>query len=141
MQKKSIFAALCAALGFAGVAMAIQPPTITQPAPGILQFSWTIPTTRADGSALSVGEIGGYELYLTNEQSVISIKGGSVTSYTYTVPVGYTTKSTDAGQIMAVDTLGNRSAASAPAAMPVGVTTPKPLLGAPTALTVVRVPN
>ena len=139
-MKNVIFVALFMALGFVGAAQAIQPPTITQPKPGILRVTWSAPTTRADGSALPAAEIAGYELYLTNEAAV-TILPASATSYDYTVPVGYTTKSTDSAAMIAVDTGGLKSAPSPSVALPVGVTTPKPLPGAPTSLSVVRVPN
>lgn len=139
-MKKLKLAGVLIALGCAGVTLAITPPTVTQPKPGVLKFTWQAPTTRSNGSALSASEIGGYELYLTNESAVITIPA-SATSYDYVVPVGYTTKSTDSAQMMTVDTAGARSQPSASVALPVGVTTPKPLPSAPGAPTVAVVPN
>ena len=66
----------------AGLAGAITPPVITQPTPGVLHFTCTAPTTRANGSALALAEIGGYKLYLTNETAAILIPG-STCAYDY----------------------------------------------------------
>ena len=41
-------------------------------------LSWSVPTTRANGSALALGELAGYEIYITTEKSgtskVVEIK-------------------------------------------------------------------
>jgi len=49
-------------------------------------LSWSIPTTRADGSALTLSELSGYEIYYTNDSGSVAltvpVSGGSVSSYT-----------------------------------------------------------
>ena len=120
---------------FTSIALAIVPPTITQPKPGVLHFSWIAPTTRTNGAPIAASEISGYRLYLTNEAAAILIPGSAL-SYDYTVPVGYVTKTTDAAQISAIDSAGLESVASSAVDLPVGITTPKSLPGAPSGLTV-----
>ena len=59
---------------------------IPVPLPDI-SISWAAPTTRQDGSALSTGELGGYDIFVIAEQSgndeVINVSDPNVTSYTY----------------------------------------------------------
>lgn len=136
MKKVITGAALVVALGFATAATAITPPAVTQPKPGLLSFSWIAPAARADGSPLPATEIKEYRLYLTNEAAPIVIPAPA-TTYNYTVPIGYVTKSTDMAAVTAVDKSGAQSAPSASIALPEGVTTPKSLIGAPTSLTVI----
>ncbi len=53
--------------------------------PKTLQLSWQAPTQRTDGSALSMSEIGGYEItYIdsTNREFNITISDAAVTEYT-----------------------------------------------------------
>lgn len=48
-----------------------------------VQATWTVPTTREDGTALPAGELFGYELYYYcdgGEAVVVPIAGGSITS-------------------------------------------------------------
>ena len=46
--------------------------------------AWTIPTTRADGSALSASDLAGYEVYYTNDSGTVSavvpVAGGTTAS-------------------------------------------------------------
>jgi hypothetical protein len=50
------------------------------------QLSWSIPTTRTNGTALTVGELAGYEIYYTNDLGSVAVtvpvSGGTSTSYT-----------------------------------------------------------
>lgn len=131
---------LAVILFFSASAYAITPPAVTQPKPGILVFTWSAPTTREGGLPLAASEIGGYELYLSNESAVIKI-AGTATQYTYIVPLGYTTSATDTAIMRAVDTAGVPSQNSNGVTLPAGVSSPKPRIGAPGGLTVVRAPN
>ena len=51
-------------------------------------LSWSIPTTRADGSPIPISEITGYEIYViaesTGKTAVIPVSGGMTSSYTLT---------------------------------------------------------
>ena len=51
-------------------------------------LSWTIPTTRADGSPLPMSDLAGYEIYVlaesTGQSSVITVGGGGTSTYTVT---------------------------------------------------------
>jgi hypothetical protein len=56
-------------------------------------LNWTAPTTRADGTAISLSEIGGYILYYgtsptTTSSNAITISDSSATQYTLTLPAG-----------------------------------------------------
>lgn len=124
---KKVIAGILGAL-IALNASAINPPAITSPKPGVLQFSWTPPTTREDGTSLPASEITEYRLYLTNEAAFISIPAPA-TTYLYTVPVGYVTRSTDAAALSAV--AGAEGKASPSVFLPAGITTPKSLPSAP----------
>lgn len=139
MKKWIISAVLGVALGFAGAAMAITPPVVTQPKAGIVQFTWSLPTTRVGGVQIAATDIRECRLYLTNEANYIAVPAPTA-SYTYIVPFGYTTQSTDTAVATCVDSEGRLSPLSNVAAMPVGVTSPKPLLSAPGGLTAVRAP-
>jgi len=51
-------------------------------------LSWSIPTTRADGSPIPISEIKGYEIYMiaesTGKTAVIPVSGGMTSSYKLT---------------------------------------------------------
>lgn len=132
-------AAFAAALGSAGAVMAITPPTVTQPKPGVLRFTIEHPTVRVNGKSLSLSELSICKLYISFEQAAIAVPVPA-TSYSYVVPVGYTTKEGDVAAATCVDTDGAEGPATPPVALPVGVTTPKSPPGAPTSLGVVVVP-
>ena len=75
-------------------------------------LSWSIPTTRADGSPIAVSEIAGYEIYVlaegTGVSSVITVTGGTTTTYTV---MGLSPDTYDFS-MAAKDTAGNLSALS-----------------------------
>ncbi|MBT8121267.1 MAG: fibronectin type III domain-containing protein, partial [Gammaproteobacteria bacterium] len=79
---------------------------------GSFSLSWTAPTTREDGTAIALSEIGGYRIYYGdapgNFTNTVDIADGSVTTATVSdIPSGdyYVAMST-------VDTGGNVSALS-----------------------------
>jgi len=49
-------------------------------------LSWSIPTTRVNGTALNLSELAGYEIYYTNDSGsvskTVSVSGGGAVSYT-----------------------------------------------------------
>lgn len=55
---------------------------------GSISLSWDIPSTKADGNALSLSEIDGYKIYLTKDntiepnQAYLEVKDSSTTDYT-----------------------------------------------------------
>lgn len=61
-------------------------PTQGSVASGSAVLSWTVPTSREDGSPLAASELAGYEIYLlaesTGETQVITISNPLATSYT-----------------------------------------------------------
>jgi hypothetical protein len=66
----------------------------TQPGTGTahtLQLSWTIPTTRENGSALAINELSGYQVYYYPEGSsagsgeIVNISGGSTSATQLTI--------------------------------------------------------
>ena len=60
--------------------------TSTLPATGSLSLSWTAPTTRADGTPISLSDIDGYRIYYGTSKgshpNQVNITSGSVTSKT-----------------------------------------------------------
>jgi hypothetical protein len=58
----------------------------TAPTSYSAQLSWTIPTTRSDGTALTASELAGYEIYYTDDtgsvSAVVPVSGGSTASTT-----------------------------------------------------------
>jgi len=60
--------------------------TTTAPSSYNAQLSWTIPTTRADGSALTAADLAGYEIYYTNDTGTIAttvpVSGGTTNTTT-----------------------------------------------------------
>ena len=73
--------------GRAGTATATVSVTVSAPVPkGTASLTWTPPTTRADGTALTAGEIAGYEIYMiaesTGVRSVIAVDNGAATNHT-----------------------------------------------------------
>lgn len=87
-------------------------PTVTAPATYNAQLSWTIPTTRADGTALTASELAGYEIYYTNDagsvSAVVPVSGGSAVSTT----VSSLASGSYSFSISAIDTSGLKSALS-----------------------------
>jgi hypothetical protein len=68
--------------------VAITPPpttTPTEPVAYSAQISWTIPSTRTDGTPLPLSELTGYEIYYTTDDpavtGVVNVTGGSSASY------------------------------------------------------------
>jgi hypothetical protein len=61
------------------------PPT-TQPITYSAQLSWLIPSTRADGTALALSDLAGYEIYYTTDDPAVSgvftVSGGASAAYT-----------------------------------------------------------
>jgi hypothetical protein len=63
------------------------PAPAPQPVPtGSALLSWSVPTTRANGTPLAVSELSGYEIYVlsesTGESTVISVPDPLLTTYT-----------------------------------------------------------
>lgn len=60
--------------------------TSPSPATGSLSLSWTAPTTRADGTPISLSDINGYRIYYGTSKgshpNQVNITSGSVTSKT-----------------------------------------------------------
>lgn len=87
-------------------------PTVTAPATYNAQLSWTIPATRADGTALTASELAGYEIYYTNDtgsvSAVVPVSGGSAVSTT----VSSLASGSYSFSISAIDTSGLKSALS-----------------------------
>jgi len=85
------------------------PATVTS---GAAVLSWSIPTTRADGSPLTMAEIAGYEIYVlsesTGQSSVIAVSSGATSTYT----VSGLAAGTYYFSMAAKDTAGNLSALS-----------------------------
>ena len=92
------------------VSAAPAPPPVATAGSAIL--SWSIPTTRADGSPIAISEIAGYEIYVlaegTGVSSVITVTSGTTTTYTVT---GLSPDTYDFS-MAAKDTAGNLSALS-----------------------------
>lgn len=86
--------------------------TITAPATYNASLSWTIPTTRADGTPLTASELAGYEIYYTTDtgsvSAVVPVTGGSANSTT----VSSLKSGNYSFSISAVDTNGLKSALS-----------------------------
>jgi hypothetical protein len=76
-------------------------------------LSWSVPTTRADGSPLATSEIAGYEIYMIAEstglRSVITVSDSAATSHT----VSGLPADTYHFSMVALDTSGNPSELSA----------------------------
>jgi hypothetical protein len=95
-------------------------PAPTQPVVYSAQISWTIPSTRIDGTPLALSELTGYEIYYTTDDPAVSgkvsVSGGSSASY----------RATDlkAGNyyftISAIDSTGLKSAMSTMATIKFG---------------------
>lgn len=76
------------------------------------QFSWTIPSIRTNGTALTLSELSGYEIYYTDDSGsvaeTVSVSGGSKSAHTLS--------NIAAGRyhfaISAIDTNGQKSALS-----------------------------
>lgn len=70
------------------------PPSTTPSTPTVahtLQLSWTIPTTRENGNALTLTELSGYQIYYYPEGSaqgageIVNVSGGSTNSTQVTI--------------------------------------------------------
>ncbi len=103
------------ATGTVTVSVSAAPAPAPAPAPAAAKsavLSWSIPTTRADGSPIAVSEIAGYEIYVlaegTGVSSVITVTGGTTTTYTVT---GLSPDTYDFS-MAAKDSAGNLSALS-----------------------------
>lgn len=92
-------------------AHAITPPPPVAPSLAKVLYSWDHPTTRTDGTALTVSEIKETRLYITSLQAYIAVPAPA-NSYTYIVPSGQCIAKTDAAAATAVDTGNLESAAS-----------------------------
>lgn len=72
-------------------------------------LSWSIPTTRANGTPLAMGEIAGYEIYViaesSGERQVIRVERGETTRHT----IAELAPDTYHFAIVAMDTNGNPS--------------------------------
>lgn len=98
----------------------ITPPIVTPtptptpapvPATYSATISWKIPTTRANGDALPITELAGYEIYYTtgtSTQVTIPVTGGALTSY----GIKDLAPGTYYFAVAAVDTNGTKSALS-----------------------------
>ncbi len=104
--------------GKGGTATASVTVSVAQaPAPAVVTGSavlnWSIPTTRADSSPLTMAEIAGYEIYVlsesTGQSSVINVPSGATSTYT----VSGLAADTYYFSMAAKDTAGNLSALSA----------------------------
>jgi predicted phage tail protein len=76
------------------------------------QLSWTIPSTRTNGTPLTMSELSGYEIYYTNDLGTVSktvtVSGGSLSTYTLSnIAAG-----TYHFAISAIDTSGQKSSLS-----------------------------
>lgn len=88
-------------------------PTVsTAPVVYAAQLSWSIPATRADGTALSAGELAGYEVYYTNDSGTIAatvpVSGGTTTA----ASVSSLSSGNYSFAISAIDTTGLKSSLS-----------------------------
>lgn len=70
------------------------PATVTSsapPAPHVLKLSWTLPTTRENGTALAASELAGYQIYYYPDGSsagageIVDINGGATNSTQLTI--------------------------------------------------------
>ena len=100
------------ATGAVTISVAAAPAPAPTTTGGSAVLNWSIPTTRADGAPLSMGEIAGYEIYVlsesTGQTSVITVSSGSTSTYTVTgLAAG-----TYYFSMAAKDTAGNLSALS-----------------------------
>lgn len=70
----------------ATVSITVSAPEVAKTSNGSAVLSWTIPTTRADGTALSPGELAGYEIYVltesTGQSQVIALDEPLASTYT-----------------------------------------------------------
>ena len=100
------------ATGTATVSVSAAPAPPPAATAGSAILSWSIPTTRADGSPIAISEIAGYEIYVlaegTGVSSVITVTSGTTTTYTVT---GLSPDTYDFS-MAAKDTAGNLSALS-----------------------------
>ena len=93
------------------VSVAPEPTTLTTTGGAVL--SWTVPTTREDGSPLAPTDLAGYEIYVlaeaTGESNVISVTDPLATQY----DVAGLAPGVYYFSMAALDTAGNKSALSA----------------------------
>lgn len=86
--------------------------TTTTPVTQTAQLTWTIPTTRADGTALAVSELAGYEVYYTNDSGSVSVTLSVSGASTVSTTVASLTTGNYYFSISAVDSTGLKSALS-----------------------------
>lgn len=127
-----VFIALAVTTFFAAAASAITPPTPVEPKAATVTFSWTMPTTRTNGTPLALSEISKTRLYITALDNLIEIPAPA-TSYVYVLPAGTCLSNSDSAAVTAMDTAGLESMASNSVSM-VAQCGPKPLPSAPTGL-------
>lgn len=86
--------------------------TTTAPVVHTAQLSWSIPATRADGTALTASELAGYEVYYTNDSgsvaATVPVSGGTTT----VASVSSLSSGNYSFAISAIDTSGLKSALS-----------------------------
>jgi len=95
------------------VTVSVSAPALPEAANASAVLSWNAPTTRADGSPLTMADIDGYEIYVlsesTGETATITLDDGAASSYTLdNLPAD-----TYHFSMAAKDTQGNLSALSA----------------------------
>lgn len=112
-------------------AQAVTAPPATPTVCDTLKISWTLPTTRIDGSALPLSELAKVQLWFTNETAPIDVTAPA-TSYNYKIPIGYTTTVTDAMAATVTDTAGLESTMSPLVLLGANHKCPKALPAAPT---------
>src|SRR5688572_12321528 len=107
MKTFRVFAICCGigALFSALQAHAIKAPLPVTPAIASVLYSWTPPTTRVNGMALTAAERKETRLYLSSLTAYIAVPEPA-TSYTYVLPAGQCIRATDTAEATAVDTGG-----------------------------------
>lgn len=95
-------------------------PVATAPTTYSAQLSWTAPSTRADGTPLSLSDLAGYEIYYTTDDPAVS----RTISVSGNTALNYTLSNLSAGNyyvaMAAIDTAGLKSELSPVAPIKVG---------------------
>ena len=97
------------------------PTTPTVPASYKVQLNWTAPSTRADGTALSLSDLSGYRIYYlldgtdSSKDTTVSVTGGTTTTLSLTL----TTAGSYTFAITAVDRNGLESSLSRAVSVPI----------------------
>lgn len=120
-------------------AMAITPPTSTDPEPGKVVYSWTNATTRLNGTPLAPAELKESRIYITSLSAYITVPAPAA-SYTYVVPSGQCIRTTDGAQVTNVDVGGLESPGSIVAKTTTDICSGKSRPGAPGAVKVTTAP-